>query len=96
MCGTLFEDQVVSFIGTLYNIYFYMLIAYVLLSWVPNARESFIGQLLGRITEPYLSIFRRFIPPIGGVLDISPIVALFALRFIALGLEAVIRFLIPG
>jgi len=92
----LFEDQVVSFIGTLYNIYFYMLIAYVLLSWVPNARESFIGQLLGRITEPYLSIFRRFIPPIGGVLDISPIVALFALRFIALGLEAVIRFLIPG
>ena len=92
----MFEDQVVSFIGTLYNIYFYMLIAYVLLSWVPNARESFIGQLLGRITEPYLSIFRRFIPPIGGVLDISPIVALFALRFIALGLEAVIRFLIPG
>ena len=86
----------IDFIWTLYNIYFYLLIAYVLLSWIPNARDSFVGQLLGRIAEPYLSIFRRFIPPIGGMLDVSPIVALFALRFIAFGVEAVIRFLVPG
>ena len=89
------RETLIYLIGLLYNIYFYILIAYVLLSWVPNARESFIGQWLGRISEPYLSIFRRFIPPIGGILDISPIVALFALRFIAYGLEAVIGFLIP-
>ncbi|HZG75148.1 MAG TPA: YggT family protein [Paenibacillus sp.] len=90
------EYQVVSLVWTLYNIYFYMIIAYVLLSWVPNARDSFIGQLLGKVTEPYLGIFRRFIPAIGGVIDISPIVAIFALRFIGLGIEAVVRFLIPG
>jgi len=92
----LLEYQVVSLVWTLYNIYFYMIIAYVLLSWVPNARDSFIGQLLGKVTEPYLGIFRRFIPAIGGVIDISPIVAIFALRFIGLGIEAVVRFLIPG
>ena len=42
-------------------------------------RESFIGELLGKLVEPYLAPFRRFIPPIGGMIDISPIVALFAL-----------------
>ncbi|WP_270172541.1 YggT family protein [Paenibacillus sp. SYP-B4298] len=73
-----------------------MIIGYVLLSWLPNVRESFIGQFLGKLVEPYLSIFRRFIPPIGGMLDISPIVAIFALRFVAMGLIAVIRFIAPG
>jgi uncharacterized protein YggT (Ycf19 family) len=67
-----------------------MILIYVLMSWVPSVRESFVGQLLGKLVEPYLSIFRRFIPAIGGVLDISPIVALIALRFIVLGLDAVL------
>ncbi|MCI3921051.1 YggT family protein [Paenibacillus sp. TRM 82003] len=71
-----------------------MIIAYVLLSWVPNARDSFIGQMLGRLVEPYLAIFRRFIPPIMGMIDISPIVAMFALHFIFQGLIAVIGFLL--
>jgi YggT family protein len=86
-------DTIFSLVMTLYQIYFYMIIAYVLLSWVPNARDSFIGQLLGRAVEPYLSIFRRFIPPIGGVVDISPIVAILALNFIRLGLIAILEFL---
>jgi uncharacterized protein YggT (Ycf19 family) len=71
-----------------------MIIGYVLLSWLPNARESFIGQILGKLVEPYLAPFRRFIPPIGGMLDISPIVAVFALQFVAYGLIAVIEFFI--
>lgn len=87
-------NSIYSLVMTLYQIYFYMIIAYVLLSWVPNARDSFIGQLLGRFVEPYLSIFRRFIPPIGGVLDISPIVAIFALQFIQYGIFAVLDFIL--
>lgn len=74
-----------NFINTIQSIYTFMIIGYVLLSWLPNARESFIGQFLGKLVEPYLSIFKRFIPPIGGMLDISPIVAVFALRFVAMG-----------
>lgn len=87
------ELNIQIFIGNVLNIYSYMIIGYVLLSWFPNARESFIGQFLGRIVEPYIGIFRRFIPPIGGVLDLSPIVAIFALRFITVGLQAVVGFL---
>lgn len=83
-------NELYSFIGTLAQIYQYMIIAYVLLSWIPNARTSFIGELLARFVEPYLSIFRRFIPPIGGVLDLSPIIAIIAFQFIIQGLFVVI------
>lgn len=65
--------------------YSWALIIYILLSWFPNARESSIGQFLGRICEPYLEPFRRIIPPIG-MIDISPIVAIIVLRFAATGL----------
>ena len=67
-----------------------------LLSWLPNARDSFVGVWLGKLVEPYLTPFRRIIPPIGGMIDISPIVALIALRFVAYGLDAVVRFFIPS
>jgi YggT family protein len=83
-----------NFILTVQQIYTFVIIAYILLSWLPNARESFIGEILGKLVEPYLSPFRRLIPPIGGMLDISPIVAIFALQFIAAGLIAVIDFLV--
>lgn len=78
--------MVFEILGTLVTIYTYMIIIYILLSWFPGARESSIGVLLGKLVEPYLEPFRRFIPPIGGMLDISPIVALFALRLAYQGL----------
>ncbi|MEV2281205.1 YggT family protein [Paenibacillus larvae] len=86
------EYSIITTIGLLSRIYFYMFIFYVLLSWVPNARESYIGELLGKIVEPYLSIFRRFIPPLS-ILDISPIVAIIAFNFVVSGLIVVVRFL---
>ncbi|ANE47383.1 hypothetical protein SY83_15130 [Paenibacillus swuensis] len=78
---------------TLFEIYRYLIIAYILLSWLPNARDSFIGETLGKLVEPYLSIFRRFIPPIGGMIDISPIVAIFALIFVEYGVLAIVEFI---
>ncbi|MFD0616387.1 MULTISPECIES: YggT family protein [Paenibacillus] len=78
------------------QIYLYMIIVYVLLSWVPNARESFVGNLLAKLVEPYLNPFRKIIPPIGGMLDISPVVALFVLQFVIQGIIAVVHFIIPG
>ncbi|TVY09668.1 YggT family protein [Paenibacillus cremeus] len=85
-----------GYIRTLLDIYQYVIIAYVLLSWLPSARESFIGEILGKLSEPYLGVFRRFIPPIAGMIDISPIVALIALRFVGEGIIAVVNFIIPG
>lgn len=87
-------SEIESFIWVVQRIYTFVIIAYVLLSWIPNARDSFIGEILGKLVEPYLAPFRRLIPPIGGMLDISPIVAIFALQFIAMGLIAVIDFFV--
>jgi YggT family protein len=83
--------EVDRIIDMLFNIYFYMIVIYVLMSWLPNLRENFIGELLTKLVEPYLSPFRRFIPPIMGTLDISPIVALFVLQFVQGGLKFIIH-----
>jgi YggT family protein len=72
-----------------FTVYQYMIIAYVLMSWVPQMRHTGIGQLLERLVEPYLAPFRRFIPTLGFI-DISPIVALFALHFARLGLISIL------
>lgn len=80
---------VIGIVRLLFRIYFYLVIAYILMSWLPNARESAIGQAIGRVVEPYLAPFRRVIPPIGFI-DISPIAAIFALHFLELGVITVI------
>lgn len=74
------------------QIYFFLCIIYIFMSWFPNARESSLGMMIGKIVEPYLAPFRQIIPPIG-ILDISPIVALFALRFATYGVDFLFSFL---
>ncbi|MDO5335239.1 MAG: YggT family protein, partial [Coriobacteriia bacterium] len=54
-----------------------------MMSWFPNM-SGFVLDLyeaLGRICDPFLDLFKRFIPPIGGMVDVSPIVALLVLQF---------------
>lgn len=83
-------DIVVQAIGTVVEVYYWLIIIYILMSWLPNARESSFGEILGKIVEPYLAPFRRFIPPIFGMIDISPIIAIIALRYAATGLVAIL------
>ncbi|RFU63195.1 YggT family protein [Peribacillus saganii] len=85
---------VVQILLQLIEIYSYALIIYILMSWFPNARESAIGQFLGKICEPYLEVFRRFIPSIG-MIDISPIVAFFVLNLASRGLHD-LYFIVQG
>lgn len=76
-----------------FTIYTYAILVYVLMSWVPAIQQSQFGVLLGKIVEPYLNVFRRIIPPIG-MIDISPIVAILALQFIAQGALKVLSYLV--
>ncbi|MCM3739121.1 YggT family protein [Oceanobacillus luteolus] len=77
--------QLLYFLQLALSIYSWALIIYILMSWFPGARESSFGEMLGRICEPYLEIFRRFIPPLG-MIDISPIVAIIVLSLARTGL----------
>ncbi len=71
------------FIVTLADVYSMIIFVYVLMSWIPQ-KTGIVGDIdtiLGKLCDPYLDLFRRFIPPIGGMVDISPIVALLVLQF---------------
>lgn len=66
------------------QIYQVLLIVRILLTWFPTVDwMNQLASVLSPITDPYLNIFRSFIPPIGGTIDISPILAIFLLNILA-------------
>jgi len=78
--------QIADFVSALIAVYIIIIIAYIFTSMyfnvggrIPYSRWSrAILDFLRDVTEPYLSIFRRFIPPLGP-LDLSPMVAIIVL-----------------
>jgi len=79
----------VSILYSIMNIYLFMILGYIIMSWIPSLQQSAIGNFLAAVVEPYLSIFRRIIPPIG-MIDLSPIIAIFALQIAFRGLTQVL------
>ena len=71
----------VYILSTCFTIYTFMLLARIIGSWFPSFAQSKFMRFIGFYTDPYLNIFRRVIPPIG-MIDISPMVAFFALQII--------------
>ena len=62
-------------------VYTILLMVRILVSWVPDWQRFTWVRFVSFYTDPYLGVFRRIVPPIGGVLDLSPLLAFFALRF---------------
>lgn len=63
--------------------YSMIIFVYVMMSWFPT-RDGLIGDIyavLGRICDPFLDLFKKLIPPIGGMVDVTPIIALLVLQF---------------
>jgi YggT family protein len=85
-------------INTVINIYFWIILAMVILSWLvafnvvnrsnPYVRQ--IGQALEKLTEPLLRPIRRFLPDLGGI-DISPIILLIGLQFLGMFITSLFR-----
>lgn len=70
-------------LAALIEIYIFVLLARILITWIPNLDPSnAIVQLLFQVTDPVLEPARKLIPPIG-MIDISPIVVFIALQIIA-------------
>ena len=67
---------------SLSDTYSFVIVIYVLLSWFPmGGIIEEIRNALGKICDPFLNLFKRLIPPIGGMVDITPIIALLVLQF---------------
>lgn len=80
-------------VNTLFYFYYLLLIIRILLTWFPNIDwYSQPFALIRALTDPFLNIFRGIIPPIGGVLDISPILAFIALQI----LQVAVLYLLAG
>lgn len=80
-------------VSLLFQVYFWMLLCRILLSWFPDWQSHPIAQFIIYYTDPYLNVFRRIIPPLG-MIDISPIFAFIALQFLeGLVLKLIIAFL---
>ena len=83
------RDQVASFLQGVITVYTILIIAYILSSMyfafggrLPYSRwSSAVLGFLRDVCEPYLSIFRRFIPPLGPI-DLSPIIAIVLLQIV--------------
>jgi YggT family protein len=68
-------------LARLIELYSLIVVAAIILSWVPSARSHPIGRFVESVTEPVLVRIRAVLPPFGG-LDFSPMVLLFALQIL--------------
>ena len=75
---------IANIIVGLANAYTWVIIIYCLLTWIPSDSGALgdVKRVLSMLVEPFLKPFKKLIPPIGGMVDITPIVALIVLQFI--------------
>lgn len=76
-------NALIEILSVLLQVYSYILLARALVSWIPNLDPyNPIVQFLYQITEPVLDPIRRLIPPLGGMIDISMLVAFFGIMIL--------------
>lgn len=71
----------VNLLDNIFRLFTYMIIARVILSWLPDLQRSRAAIFLDNMTEPLLGPLRRILPPMQG-LDLSPLLALILLQAI--------------
>ena len=73
--------MITKIINQLFYFYYILLIIRIFLTWLPSIDWNLQPYAWMRsVTDPFLNIFRGIIPPIGGVLDISPVIAIILLQ----------------
>lgn len=90
------RGDVADYVGALFVVYIVLIFCNILISWVPrmpyNPTLRAVLDFITETTNPYLNLFRRFLPPIGGggfAIDLSPmigIIVLFVLQAVVVGL----------
>jgi YggT family protein len=83
------REEIANYVNALFLVYIILIFVRILLSWIPripyNPILSAAIGFVNDVTDPYLRLFRRILPPVGAggfALDLSPIVGTIVL-FIA-------------
>ena len=94
------RNDVADYVSTLTLVYLVLIFVRIIMSWIPRIpyNRFLAGALkfVSEVTDPYLNIFRRILPPVRlgpGALDLSPIVATFVLIILSSIVTSAIR---PG
>jgi YggT family protein len=82
--------DVADYVNTLALVYLVLIFIRILMSWIPrmpyNRYLAAFLKFVSDVTDPYLNLFRRILPPVrmgGAGLDLSPIVATFVLIIVS-------------
>jgi YggT family protein len=80
------RSDIADYVNSLFLVYIILIFIRVLLSWIPrmpyNPTLRTVVDFIHQVTDPYLNLFRRVLPPLGGrgmAIDISPIIAVIVL-----------------
>jgi YggT family protein len=84
--GAIGRDEIADYVSALFIVYLILIFIRVLLSWIPripyNPTLRAIIGFIEEVTNPYLNLFRRLLPPLGGrgfAFDLSPMLAIIVL-----------------
>jgi YggT family protein len=80
------RGDIASYVSALFTVYIVLIFISILLSWIPRLPQNVVVQSVAGVarptTDPYLNIFRRILPPVGGsglAIDLSPMIGLILL-----------------
>lgn len=92
------RGDIAAYVNALFTVYIILVFVRVLMSWIPrlpdNAAIQAVSGFVRDTTDPYLNVFRRFLPPVGGsgfALDLSPVVGVLLLLVAQQILVAIVR-----
>jgi len=70
-----------AFVKIFCDLLSFLIVVRILMSWFPNRPHNAIFDFIYEVTNPVLRFFKKIIPPIG-MIDISAMVALFAIDIV--------------
>jgi YggT family protein len=83
------RGDIANYVSALFYVYIILIFVYILVNLVlsfglrmPYSRwTDAVLNFLRDVSEPYLRLFRRFIPPLGAI-DLSPMIAIIVLYIV--------------
>jgi YggT family protein len=86
-------STVESFVDAFIYVYILLILAYIIMSWIRLPYSVWLNRIqtfLHDVVDPYLRVFRRFVPPVGP-LDLSPMIAVIVLIVLQQVIHAVLN-----